>query len=81
MKMKNGKVLLTRIVEKEHDGIIYTDEEKNRCFKGSIAALSDGEAGYEIGDVVMFSEFSGEDVWIDGKSYLIIDQEDIWGVL
>jgi chaperonin GroES len=82
MRMKNGKMLLERIVDnKEHDGIIYTDDEKNKSFKGKVVAIDDENNGYEIGDIVMFSEFSGEDVWIEGKSYLIIDHEDVWGIL
>ena len=67
LEMKNGKLLLKKISDKVVDGgVIYTDSQKHKSFEGEIMSTS-GDCGYEIGEHVIFSEFAGEDVWIDGK--------------
>ena len=80
--MRNGKLLLRQIKQEDvsKDGVIYTDSQKHKSFKGEIMA-TDEDSGYEISDVVIFSEFAGEEVHIDDKAYLIVDSENIWGVM
>lgn len=82
MKMKNKKLLLERIEDtQEVDGVIYTEDQRHKSFKGRIVAIDEEECGYEIGDIAVFSEFAGEEVFIDKKKYLIIDSENVWCVM
>ena len=81
LKMKNDKLLLAIIKQKDvsKDGVIYTESQRHRSFKGEVIATSD-DCGYEVGDIVVFSEFAGEEVSVDGKKCLIIDSENVWAV-
>jgi len=82
MKMKNKKLLLTKIEQGEEiDGVIYTEDQRHKSFKGEIVGIDEDSSGYEIGDIVVFSEFSGEEVFIDKAKYLIIDEENVWAVI
>lgn len=82
MRMKNKKLLLERIDDTDEvDGVIYTEDQRHKSFKGKIVAIDEEDCGYEIGDVVIFSEFAGEEVFIEDKKYLIIDSESVWGIL
>lgn len=82
MQMKNGKLLIDLLKQEDvsKDGVIYTESQRHKSFKGAVAATDD-KSGYELGDVVVFSEFAGENIHIDGKEHLIIDSEDVWGVM
>lgn len=81
LKMKNQKLLIKlKEVETEKNGVIYTNNQNQKSFEGVIVAIGDMESGYDIGDVVVFSEFSGEDVWVDGHKYRIIEEENVWAV-
>ena len=81
IRMKNDKLLLELIKQEDvsKDGVIYTESQRHKSFKGKIIATDD-DSGYELGDVVIFSEYAGENVHVDGKDCLIIDSENIWGV-
>ncbi|RPI51996.1 MAG: hypothetical protein EHM49_01805 [Deltaproteobacteria bacterium] len=82
MKMVNGKILVTLLSEdlSEHDGIIYTSEQRHKSFRGEVKA-TDPSTPFKVGEVVVFSEFAGENIWIDGEKFMIIDSENIWGVM
>lgn len=78
--MKNKKLLLKQIDDtEEKDGLIYTHDQKHKNFSGVILATAN-ESEYKINTTVIFSEFSGEEVWVDGKKNIIIDEENIWAV-
>lgn len=79
LEMKNSNVLIKKI-EKESDGLlVYTDDQKQRSYEGEIKATKK-DSEFNIGDIVLFSEFSGEQVYVDGCDYLLMNEEDIWCV-
>jgi chaperonin GroES len=82
LKMKNGKLLLLKIEKEvvEKDGVIYTNEQKHKSTEGIVVGVPE-DSGYKEGDHLIFSEFAGEEVWVDGKKHLIIDCENVWAIV
>lgn len=71
-------------------GILLPDTSKGKANRGEVLAVGGArilENGvscnleYEAGDVVLFSEYAGHDVEVDGVKYLILQAESIIGTL
>jgi len=88
----HDRVVLKRIEaeEKTSGGIIIPDTAKEKPQQGEVVAVGPGgrdEAGKLIpidlkaGDRVLFGEWSGTEVKIDGVEYLIMKESDVMGVL
>ena len=80
------RVLLERIEEptKTASGIIIPDNAKEKPLSGIVRAVSakikeNGSVG--IGDKVIFAKYAGTELTIDGKTYLVMNLDDILGVL
>lgn len=76
--------------EKTSGGIIIPDTAQEKPQEGEVVAVGPGardERGQRIpldvaaGDRVLFGKWSGTEVKIDGKDYVIIKQDDVMGVL
>lgn len=82
LRMKNNHLLLKKIDTKEinTDGLVHTDEQKDKVFMGEVVAICDQLSGYEVGDVVLFGEFATDDVHLNGHTYSIIDEENIYAI-
>lgn len=94
MKLRplNDRVLVERIEEKEQKkgGIIIPDTAKEKPQQGKVVAVGPGkrdEDGEYIkpdvkkGDTVLFGKYAGTDVKIDDKEYVIMREDDIFGVI
>ena len=88
----HDRVLVRRIdaEEKTAGGIIIPDTAKEKPQEGEIVAAGPGarnEQGQLIsidvkpGDRVLFAKWSGTEVKIDGKDYLIMKESDLLGVV
>ena len=75
---------------KTASGIVVPDTAKERPQKGTVVAVGTGKlldngqkAAMEVkvGDAVIFSKYSGSEVKVDGKDYLIVRESDILAVL
>ena len=75
---------------KTASGIVLPDTAKEKPQKGTVVAggtgklLDNGQkAAMEVkaGDAVIFSKYSGSEVKVDGKDYLIVRESDILAVL
>jgi chaperonin GroES len=84
------RVLITRLVaeEKTASGIILTAVDK--IDMGDIIAVGDGKSRdngevrpmtVKVGDRVIFGEYSGQNVKVDGKEYLMMNESDIVGIV
>ncbi len=71
-------------------GIILPDTAKEKPQQGTVVAVGPGkhsdsgtlvEMSVKKGDVVLFGKFSGTEVTVDGKEYLIMRESDILGIL
>ncbi|MDD3325108.1 MAG: co-chaperone GroES [Sulfurospirillaceae bacterium] len=80
------RVLLERIEEPTTtaSGIIIPDNAKEKPLSGIVKAISkevkeDGVV--EKGDKVIFAKYAGTEITMDGKTYLVINIDDVLGVL
>ena len=93
----NIKPLSDRVVikpaepdEKVQGGIIIPDTAKEKPQKGEIVAVGPGKASesgdiipmsVKVGDTVLYGKYSGTEVTIDNKDYLIVREIDILAVI
>jgi chaperonin GroES len=88
----HDRVLVSRVEseEKTAGGIIIPDTAKEKPMEGEVIAVGPGardENGklhaldVKAGDRVLFGKWSGTEVKIDGRDYVIMKESDIMGVL
>jgi len=93
----NVKPLADRIIilpleaeQKTAGGIIIPDAAKEKPQKGEVVAVGPGKVadnGSKIeltlkkGDTVLYGKYSGTEVAIDGKDYLIMKESDVLAVI
>lgn len=70
---------------KTASGIIIPDSAKEKPQKGIIVATGKGKSDepmeVKAGDTVLFGKYSGTELHIDDKKYLVMNQSDILVVL
>lgn len=63
-------------------GIIIPDNaSKEKPSSGSVVAVSSEVTELKVGDVVVFAKYSGSEVAIDDNKYLVLNVEDILGII
>jgi len=76
--------------EKTKGGIIIPDTAKEKPIEGKVIATGNGklsEEGKRIaleikkGDQILFGQYSGTEVKIEGEEYLIMREDDVLGVI
>ena len=71
--------------EKTAGGIIIPDTAKEKPQKGKILAVGKGKKDepmtVKVGDTVLYGKYSGTEVVLEGKSYLIMKEDDIYMVI
>jgi len=65
-------------------GLIIPDTAQEKPQKGTVIAVGPGKKKEEPmtvkpGDNVLYGKYSGTEITIDGKEYLIMRQDDIFG--
>ena len=86
------RILVKRIKEEEKTkgGIIIPDTAKEKPQEGKVVAVGKGkmtEQGklltpdVKAGDKILFGKYSGSEVKIDDKEFLIMREEDILAIL
>jgi chaperonin GroES len=80
------RVLVKRVEEeaKTASGIIIPDNAKEKPLMGKVVAISseveeDGEI--KVDDTVVFAKYSGTDITLEGDEYLVLNTDDILGIL
>jgi chaperonin GroES len=80
------RVLVKRVEEeaKTASGIIIPDNAKEKPSNAEVIAISskvkeDGEIS--VGDSVVFGKFAGTEIKVDGVDHLVLNLEDIVGIL
>ncbi len=75
---------------KTQSGLYIPDNAKEKPMQGKVIALGAGkrdEKGaliapeVKVGDVVLYGKYSGTEVSVEGKTYLIVRESDIFAVL
>ncbi len=71
--------------EKTSGGIIIPDTAKEKPQKGTVVAvgpgLKDEPLQVKEGNSVLYGKYSGTEINIDGKDYLIMRESDIYAIL
>jgi len=91
MKVKpvGRRVLAKRIEEKEEKkvgGIIIPDTAKEKPQIGKVIEVADvGKDDEPLpvkkGDKIIFGKYAGTEVDIEGEEYLILNEDDIFGII
>ena len=88
----HDRIMVERLEEKEvkKGGIIIPDTAKEKPQEGKVIAVGNGKVGdngkkipldVKAGDRILFGKYSGSEVKIDDKEYLIMREEDILAIL
>ena len=92
MKPLADRVLVEPLeaAEKTAGGLYVPDTAKEKPQKGRIVAAGPGKASdagsliameVKVGDTVLYGKYSGTEVTLEGKEYLIMRESDILAVL
>jgi chaperonin GroES len=83
-------VLPAEAEEKSKGGIIIPDTAKEKPQLGEIIAIGPGKYSdngslikmeVKVGDQILYGKYSGTEVTVDGKEYLIMRESDIFAVI
>jgi chaperonin GroES len=86
----NFQPLANRVlVEREEEvtttasGIIIPDNAKEKPQRGKVLAVGPDavDEGVSEGDTVVFGKYSGSEIVLDDKEYLILNSDEILGIL
>lgn len=70
---------LVKEEKKTASGIILSTEEKEKPAVGKVLAVGPKVEGIKAEDAVIYQSYSGTNVKLDGKEYLLIKSEHILG--
>ncbi len=88
----HDRLLVERLEEKEikKGGVIIPDTAKEKPQEGKVIAVGNGKVTDEgkkipldvkAGDTILFGQYSGSEVKLDDKEYLIMREEDVLAIL
>ena len=87
----HDRVVIKRMEEERLSagGIVIPDTATEKPIKGEVAAVGEGKPldngqiralKVKAGDKVLFGKYSGTEVKVDGKDYLVVREDDIFAV-
>lgn len=88
----HDRLIIKRLTEEEKTagGIIIPDSAKEKPQEGEVVAVGNGKIlddgkkcplEVKVGDKVLFSKYSGNEIKVDGQEYLIMKEEDVQAVV
>jgi len=84
----NGKILVKPDEHIGMIGMIHIPEPRTtrqkKTTRGTVVNLpvgTNGDCSVKIGDHILFNQWTGESVVLDGERLLLMDEEEILGVL
>jgi chaperonin GroES len=88
----HDRLLVKRLEEgdEKHGSIIIPDSAKEKPQEGKVVAVGNGKVNddgkkfpldVKAGDRILFGKYSGSEVKLNGKEYLIMKEEDVLGIL
>lgn len=79
-----GKRILIQREEETNttaSGIIIPDNAKEKPSYGTVVAVSEEVTSIKAGDTVVFGKYAGSELTLEGSVYLVIEQDDILGIM
>ena len=88
----HDRILVERLEEQEvkRGGIIIPDTAKEKPQEGKVIAVGTGKMtddgkriglDVKVGDRILFGKYSGSEVKVDDKEYVIFREEDVLAIL
>jgi chaperonin GroES len=88
----HDRVLVRRVKEEEKTkgGIIIPDSAKEKPQQGKVVAVGNGKVkddgkvtplDVKQGDTILFGKYSGQEIKVDGKEYLIMREDEVLAVM
>ena len=88
----HDRVIIKRMEEERLSagGIVIPDSATEKPIKGEVIAVGQGKIledgtvrpiGVKVGEKVLFGKYSGTEVKIEGTDYLVMNEDDLMGVL
>jgi len=88
----HDRILVKRLEEGDvkHGSIIVPDTAKEKPQEGKVIAVGTGKMtddgkklslAVKKGDRILFGKYSGSEVQLEGREYLIMKEEDVLGIL
>ena len=71
----------TEVEEKTASGIILVDSAKEKPNTAIVKAVGSEVTELKEGDTIVFEQFRGTEFTLDGVDYLVLEQENIIGVM
>ena len=66
-------------------GLYIPDTSKEKPQKGKVVAVGEGlkdkPVTVKVGETILYGKYSGTEITIDGKEYLIMRNSDVFGTL
>lgn len=92
LKPLHDRIIIQRVEEEEKTagGIIIPDAAKEKPARGKVIAAGEGKItdngvkvamNVKVGDEVLFGKYAGTEIAVDGVDYLIVRQDDVFGVI
>jgi len=79
-----GKRVLVKRVEEANttsSGIIIPDNAQEKPSRGEVVAVSKEVSELVCGNIVLFGKYSGNEVAIGADKFLVLDTDDIFGII
>jgi chaperonin GroES len=80
-----GARALVRMVESDEQtasGIVLPDTAREKPQTAEVVAVGDSDDVHvSVGDVAVLAKYSGTEVKVEGEEHLIVDADDILGVM
>ncbi|MCK9614844.1 MAG: co-chaperone GroES [Candidatus Omnitrophica bacterium] len=76
--------------EQTRGGIVLPDTAKEKPQEGKVVAVGTGKKtddgktialSVKVGDIVLYGKYSGSEITVDDKEYLIVREEDILAIV
>jgi len=71
----------TEVEEKTASGIILVDSAKEKPNTAKVVAVGSEVSELKEGDIIVFEQFRGTELSLEGDDYLVLDIENIIGVM
>ncbi len=77
------RVLVERkaVESKTASGIILVDSAKEKPNTAEVKAIGSEVTELKVGDTIVFEQFRGTEFTLDGEDYLVLEVENIIGVM
>lgn len=91
LKPLSNRVVVEPLKEETKGGIILpATADKEKAEKGKVIAVGPGKLmdngqrapiEVKVGDKVMFKKYSPDEIKVEGKDYLVLEDSDIMGII